>query len=385
MDKLLIIMRKKRKTVFGRRAKRIPSQTPEKEQVQDTPQHRTVRPGKVIKWRLSEPWNMAAMSENRPLVPREYIYASEIFGSKIDRFLKMRAVPFTDPPNDRSLRKFFSGNVWEHIVKQVLLVTGLYHKEEVKIDATPFSGLMSVHGRHDFLAGGYVERDEALYNIKKHNLPEILHRIAYRAIDFYAGQNLEMKIIELKSISMFTYEYIEKRNRAIDGHVGQSYHYKRNSSYPTEIAYVSKDTTLLKEYETPDIEDAYKQDIAQMTYYLTRGIQPDPEPLMGFDASIGAFNKNFKVEYSPYLKMIYGFGSPDEYRRAVEALVKRWNNALSRYAKAELGHMTPTGKPIVVTAKNKEVRQEIINSGYDFQEVLKYKMQNLGDDVEEFD
>jgi hypothetical protein len=102
-----------------------------------------------------------------------------------------------------------------------------------------------------------------------------------------------------------------------------------------------------------------------------------------FDPSVAKFSKHLGVEYSPYLSMLYGFANPDEYRRAVEPVVKRWNNALTRYAAAEMGATTPTGKPIVISQKNKDVRQEIMLAGYNFSELLRVKVEMQEVEVED--
>jgi hypothetical protein len=285
------------------------------------------------------------------------------------------------------MRKFFAGNIWEYVVKQILLVCGLYHAEEIKVDATPYSGMLPVHGRLDFIAGGYVDKAEAMAKLKEHHLPEILHGLAEKVIDSLAGQNLEKKILEIKSVSMFVHDYLEKRRKPLDYHVGQAYHYQRNNEfgYKADIAYISKDTALLHQFglDPVEIEPAYMKDIVQMTYFYTKDIQPPLEPLMGFDESVGNFSKNLKVEYSNYLTMLYGYKSPDDYRRSIMPTVKRWNNALTRFAKIEVGALTPTGKEMKKSPQNEEVRKEIINSGYDFQELLQVKMGLLDNEEEE--
>jgi hypothetical protein len=338
-----------------------------------------------IYWSLTDAWNAAAIKTDRPLRPRDYIYASEIIGkAKIDRYLSMLAVQPTNPPNDRSMRKFFAGNCWEYIVKQVLLICGIYHQEEIKVDATPFDNMLSVHGRLDFVAGGYVDKVEALAKLKEHHLPEILHGLAEKVIDSFAGMPLEKKILEIKSVSMFAFDYIERRRKPLAYHVGQAYHYQRNTEYNADIVYISKDTMLMHQFglDAAEIEPAYKQDIVQMSYYYIKREQPPLEPLMGFDESIGNFSKNLKVEYSNYLTMLYGYASPDDYRRSIEPKVKQWNNVLSRFSKVERGELTPTGKGMKISPQNQEVRKEIIASGYDFNKLLEIKM-SFHDDVEE--
>ena len=337
-----------------------------------------------MKWSLEKVWNEAAKSTQRPLVPRDYIYASELMYPKVDRFLKMRAVPYTTPPNDRSLRKFFCGRVWEYIVKNVLLTCGLYINEEVKADCTPYNSSLPIHGRLDFLCGGKVNKEEAMENAAAHHLPEFLMGIAENIVSFYDGKDLERRVVELKSVSMYAFEYVEKRGKALDTHTAQGYHYSRHAELPAVVDYISKDTSLLAEFDiNDDTEAAYKDDIEQMSFYFLKGEMPPVEPLSMFDPSVAKFSKHLGVEYSPYLSMLYGFANPDEYRRAVEPVVKRWNNALTRYAAAEMGATTPTGKPIVISQKNKDVRQEIMLAGYNFSELLRVKVEMQEVEVED--
>jgi hypothetical protein len=71
--------------------------------------------------------------------------------------------------------------------------------------------------------------------------------------------------------------------------------------------------------------------------------------------------------------MIYGFKNPDEYRDAVK-FVERWNRGVARFALAESGATTPTGKRIMITPKNLEVKAEIVKAGFNFDEVLKCRI-----------
>ena len=51
-----------------------------------------------------------------------------------------------------------------------------------------------------------------------------------------------------------------------------------------------------------------------------------------FDKDTGKFSKNFNVEYSPFLKKIYGIERPDQYDEEVSPLIGRWNRILTRIA-----------------------------------------------------
>lgn len=330
---------------------------------------------KSTNWNLAQLWNEVAYKDNRPMVARDYIYASEIGHPYIDRFYKMKAVPYTNPPNNRSLRKFLAGNIWEHVVKQILVSCGVYKHEEVKVDAIPYPKMLSVHGRLDFKAGGYIDTVLALENVSQLQLPDFLYKIATRIIESLSGALLEEKILELKAVSTFAMDMVERRKCAIPQHTLQAYHYQKNGLIKAEVCYVCKDDCRMAQFgiDAEASEILYKQDITEMTHYFKKNKVPPLSPLAKFDTLLGKFGKNLGVEYSPYLTMVYGFKTPDEYRDSVK-FVEKWNRALTRFALSESGATTPTGKPIVITPKNIDVKNEIIKAGYKFDECLSCKV-----------
>lgn len=330
---------------------------------------------KPIPWKLAGIWNSAAMKPERPLKPRDYIYASEVGASMYDRYLKMNAVPYTNPPNERSRRKFLAGNLFEFITKQILVSAGIFHKEEIKVDAQPYPKGLEVHGRYDFVAGGYVEKDAALERLESLLLPDYLEDVGRKIIGQLAGKELERYILELKSVSSYVIEKVNFIGRALPHHGLQGHHYQRNGSYRAEVAYISRDDLRMEQFAIipEEVEPLYQDDILRMSTYYKKKKVPPREPMATFDVLVGRFAKNFRVEWSPYLSH-YGFKTPDDYRNAV-TFVEKWNRCMSRYVLVENGAKTPTGKPIEVTTKNKEVRAEIIKAGYKFDELLKVKIE----------
>lgn len=328
---------------------------------------------KIIKkdWNLANLWNAVAYKESRPMVKRNYIYASELGSPYIDRFLKMKATPYTNPPNDRSLRKFLSGNLWEFVVKQILVSCGVFRHEEVKADGCPYDGCLDVHGRLDFLAGGYVDKEEAMANVVDLHLPDFLVDISHRIINELAGGHLEEKVLELKAVSTFAMDMIERRRGPVPNHTLQGYHYDRFTDYPAEISYICKDDCRMAQFKIniKETEPIYKDDIEQMTHYFKKNKKPPLAPLAGFDYGTAKFSKNLGVEYSPYLTMLYGFKNPEEYRDSVKFVVS-WNRTLDRFVMVESGHTTPNGKPMTLTPKNQEVKAQIIKAGYKFDDLL---------------
>ena len=336
-----------------------------------------------IKWNLTSIWNDVSYKEQRDQRERDYVYASEIGRPMYDRFLKMKAVPYTNPPTERSLRKFMAGNIWEHVVKQVFLAVGVFKKEEIKINNQPFDDLLGVHGRCDFICGGEINGDEARYMLSLITLPDVLFNIAIKMIDTLDGQFLEKKIYELKSVSTFAMDRLEKINQAIPNHTLQAYHYERgDKTMPAVVGYVCKDDCRMAEYpiNSAVAEPLYHEDLKEITYYYRKNETPPKEPLLSWDPLQAKFVKNLGVEYSPYLSH-YGFNTPDEYRAATK-FITSWNNGLKRYAQCETGMRTPKGAAMKLTDRNIEIKKEIEQQGFDFVEILRTKI-DFGVDQEE--
>ncbi len=291
-----------------------------------------------------------------------------------DRFCKMNEVPYTNPPNNRSLRKFLAGNIWEYTTKQILIACGVYRQEEIKIDAAPYSDCLEVHGRCDFISGGYVDEETAVRHVSELNLPDFLVTVAHKIIDAYSGKTLIEKILELKAVSTFAMDKVERSNGAMPNHTLQGYHYQKNGGIQAAIAYICKDDCRMAQFDVKadTAEPIYRKDLEQITYYYNKNVKPPLDPLAKFDETLGRFSKNLAVEYSPYLSH-YGFNNPDEYRESV-GYIDKWNRALNRFVLCETGVKTPTGKPMILSPKNKEVRAEIEHAGYDFDSLLECKI-----------
>lgn len=333
-------------------------------------------------WSLSEIWNEAATKEDRPMKPRNYVYASEIGSPFYDRFLKMKAVEFTNPPTNRSRRKFLAGNIWEYTVKQILIAAGVYKSDEIKVDAVPYDDCLPVHGRLDFIAGGFIDGDEAFRKLAALALPDYLFNVGKKMIEALEGQDLMKKIIELKSVSTFAMDKVDKMNAPIKQHTLQATHYEKNAKIPADVLYICKDDCRMAQYSVDMAvsEPLYRADLEQMTYYIQKNKQPPLEPLTKFDDMLGKFIRNLGVEYSPYLSH-YGFNTPDDYHAVVKH-IEPWNRVLNRLVMVESGQTTATGKPIAITPSNKEIIKDIEAAGHNINDLIQIKI-SLGGVSEE--
>lgn len=318
-----------------------------------------------MNWSFADIWNDAVMRENRQLAERNYVYASEIGTPFIDRYYKMLATPFTNPPNMRSLRKFEAGNIWEWIISYVLTRCGILKSQQKHIIVN-LDGLLPVHGRLDFIAGGVPSLSAASKTITELGLPQSLEQATYQLIEklVYRHGTLDECIIEFKSCSTFVMDAMEKNQVPLSHHELQAYSYILGTSYDNaKLVYLCKDDCRMMEFDisrdNKEVEKRYIQDLTEMTNYFKTEVEPNPSPKILFDQITGKFKKNIFVEYSPYLNMIYGYETPREYSSEATSTCSRFNRVVSRYKSGAK-----------ITQANEEVREEIISLGFDFDGIL---------------
>lgn len=294
-----------------------------------------------MSWSFFGIWNDSLLKgKQRELKPRENMWASELGGSYIDRYLKMTAVTPTNPPNARSLRKFQAGNIWEWIIGHVLKRAGILLDSQGWIDYQ-YPGLARVTGKLDFMAGGSPDWEKAQAEVKSLELPELLEQASLEIINQLQakyGNELKKVILEVKSVSSFMFDRYERIGTANANHVMQLFHYLKAKNMPEgHIIYICKDDCRMLEipvFHTPDgnspAEQMYKKDITDMSYFVQNKIQPEKEQEILFDTETGKFTKNWKVEYSNYLEMLYGYKEPMAYSDRWKGDISSFNRVLKR-------------------------------------------------------
>lgn len=285
--------------------------------------------------RFSTIWNESLGSvPDRPYEARDYIWASEIGGAFSDRYLKMRGVQATNPPNARSRRKFEAGNIIEWIVGLVIKRSGLYVSAQDRL-THQYPDLLMVSGKCDFVIGGVADFDKARAEIGGLNLPEMIDRASMQIITGLSGTlssiEFERSVLEVKSCSDFMFNRYDLLGHANPTHANQCYHYRKCLDLAGSVVYVNKDNLLLAEYDVEDDQEVfYRQDIEAMTYFIENQEMPQAEQEVFFDLDTYKFSKNWKVEYSSYLSMLYGYDTPDQYRARWDKQISSFNRVFKR-------------------------------------------------------
>lgn len=289
-------------------------------------------------WSFGNVWNesLEVGRPTRELKVRTNIWAGEIGGSMIDRYLKMNAVEPTNPPNPRSQRKFEAGNMMEWIVSTVLKRAGILREGQTWLKYQ-YPSLLEVTGKLDFLAGGTPDWDKAKAEIAQMELPEFFGRATSHIVEHLSESyptGLKEIILECKSCSSFMWDIYEQHG-ADKRHRAQLYHYlKAKSMNEGHIIYISKDDLRLLElglsHPDPEVEDFYKSDIEAMTHYINAKEKPPLEKEVLFDDERFRFSQNFKVGYSNYLSMLYGLENQFAYETKWKSIIAKWNRVYNR-------------------------------------------------------
>lgn len=290
-------------------------------------------------WSIAQIWNDSLERVDKKIEPRERLWASELGGSMIDRWHKLKGTAYTNPPNSRSMRKFMAGDIWEWIIKTVLIRAGMPFKGQERVELN-YEGLLPITGKLDFIVGGAIDYQEAIKRLDEEDIPEFIKNPAKAIIERFMTlypNTIPEKILEIKSVGSFIFENIIRQDNPLKHHLLQASVYRLTKNLPTDIVYVCRDDCRLAQYNidniAPIIEKEIKKDLKEITKYHKDNIEPPKEELIVFES--GKFKTNWKIQYSPYLTMLYkihdkAIETPDEYFETFSPLVSSWNRVLTR-------------------------------------------------------
>src|SRR3990167_9423089 len=288
---------------------------------------------------LATIWNSVIEKKDKPIVARERLFASELGGSMIDRFHKLKGTPYTNPPNSRSMRKFIAGDIWEWIIKTVLIRAGIPFTTQDRVELN-YEGLLPITGRLDFIIGGAINYTEATLKLEAEDIPDFIKTPAkaiITALQATYPDTIPKKILEIKSVGSFIFESLESQDNPRTHHMLQGAVYGLTTKLPVDIVYVCRDDCRLLQYNIdkiiPDLEREIKKDLELITKYHKDDIEPPKEELIIFEA--GKFKTNWRVQYSNYLSLLYKINdkaieTPDEYFETFSPLVSSWNRVVKR-------------------------------------------------------
>jgi hypothetical protein len=311
-------------------------------------------------WEFAAVWNDSLLTYDQKIIePREHIYASEIGGTFIDRYLKMLGTKPSNPPNARSQRKFQAGAMYEWIVGYVLQRAGLLEKCQVHLKDQWRADCLQVTGRMDYRAGGIPDFEEAEYEVRKLDLPGYAgyaaKQIARQLREKYQGDKLQSYAFECKSAGSFVMERLIKTNKPLAHNGAQNFFYALRTNLPGKLVYVGREDCMLMEFlidqTSTEFADIYRKDVEEFSHFFTRKEQPPKEEEFFFEEGNYKFNTNWRVSYSQYLTLLYGYKTPEEYLQKYKPDMSKFNGAFKRCVDCK--EMTKYNKETIAEAKKK--------------------------------
>lgn len=315
-------------------------------------------------WSMSGVWNASMeKADERTYEPRDYMWASELGKLQGDVFLKMKGVIPTNPPNARSQRKFEAGNVWEWIVKLILIRAGILISTQDRVKVA-YPDCIEVSGKMDFYAGGKIDRIATQKAIDELYLPEKTQQAMENVIEYLAKKypdGLRKKVLEIKSVSSFMMNALEIIQTPLEIHALQAYHYTKGEEIDqADVVYICRDDCRMIEFpilkDSPKYEAIYRKFVEEMTHFYRNDIEPPKAAPIVFNEVAGKFELNRLIGWSGYLTLVYGLQDQLEFDEKYKALPASWNRVLKR--KAEKAAMTKN---------NEEKIAEMTEQGWDFE------------------
>lgn len=310
-----------------------------------------------LAWEFSSLWNQSlVVRQERAYEPRQHVWASEIGGAMVDRFLRMSGVKPTNPPNARSLRKFQAADIFEWVVNFVLKRAGVLIASQEHV-SFQYPGLLEVTGKLDHLAGGQPDWDKARAEMLGIGFPPIIENASLAIVEQlskkFGAEPLETIILETKSLGTSIFDRYETLKKAAPHHRGQLFHYlKAKNMREGHVVYVCRDDCRLVEigvFNPSDAEDDYRRDIEKITGYITAKERPPKAPEILFDDLTFRFRSNWQVEYSQYLTLLYGYDEPIAFRDKWKSSVASWNRVFKRCVTG--ANMTTKNELAITAAK----------------------------------
>lgn len=315
-------------------------------------------------WSMAAVWNAGMeKADERTYEPRDYMWASELGKLHSDVFLKMKGTVPTNPPNARSLRKFEAGNMWEWIVKIILIRAGILISTQERVKVA-YPDCIEVSGKMDFYAGGKVNVTQAQNAIDELCLPEKTQKTMENVISYLGAKypdGLSKKVLEIKSVSSHMMNALEITQTPLAIHALQAYHYTKSDEIDrADVVYICRDDCRMMEFPifagNEKYEAMYLKYVQEMTeFYRTDTMPPKSQPII-FSEEAGKFELNRLIGWSPYLTLVYGIEDQLEFDTKYKAIPASWNRVLKRKAEGA-----------AMTKNNEEKIAEMKEQGWDFE------------------
>lgn len=323
---------------------------------------------------IQEHWNRIVPRVGKEVKQRDYISFSDLGKPYLDRYYKMNGVEPTNDYDERVLRIFDAGRVWEFIFMRAMTLAGILNQQQKYIEIPATEDRLLVMGYLDATIGGFVDYTMAQETIQKHLSEfklslddQIIERKAMSILEGlqkdYPNGNIPEILTEFKSINSMA--FWAHKNRDDKGKfLGyphnklQHYGYMKGSGIERGLlVYLSKDDGMIEELAmtlgNPEMEKLFNEDVKMMSYYYLNKITPPKEEDIVWNEQKKCYETNWKIERSPYCDLITGMEKEkwiEQTNKAVNAmnLDLKWKNRAVEMGLSIEGMETPEIKKMVM-------------------------------------
>lgn len=327
-------------------------------------------------------WNKTVRKDKPTIKPRDYISFSDVGKPFLDRYLKMKAEPVTNPFQDRVLRIFDAGNVMEFIVLRALTMAGILNKKQEFVEIPSSEKQLKQLGFLDATIGGFVDWKHAEETIRQHlteyklSLDDQL--LEQKAVNIIEGLSSEYKhglipemLIEVKSINSMAFWAHKNRDEkgnflGYEHNKLQMYGYMKATGIERGLlVYISKDDFVIEEIALllgdRKLEEMYNTDVEMMTEYYKTNIEPPKEEDVVWNNRKKTFEINWRLLRSNYLTRITGLEKEvfeEQARKKVNELnlEQKWRNQAKEYG-FDVTELTTKEIKKMCMARNRELKK----------------------------
>lgn len=218
-------------------------------------------------------------------------------------------------------RVFEAGNLYEWLVRLVLLRSGILRSEQ-KVVSIKSDKHLEVVGRLDFIGGGksdWKQANDVVLQLKDLCFPMRMMTIAEKLIDSLKQkypEGMKELLIEVKSVNSLVFWRHNKKEgeqplmKAYPHHVLQAYTYMKALEFDEgRILYISKDDLTLAEVrivKDEQLEKDWNDDVETMSCDYRNKLVPYKEDDIVFNKDKMKFEVNWQVARSSYLTKMTG-------------------------------------------------------------------------------
>jgi len=256
-------------------------------------------------------WNETLVGKERPIVPRDYCYASELGQDPCKRWCSMKGLPMSNPFDARTKRKFWAGNIFEDIIVDIFVNAGIFEKsqEDAKVEFYPAGEkYLRVHGRPDAMTIEVKDWDPLIVKAEENtDIDDSVREMTVRLLKHFKKnfpQGLPKAIFEIKTVHSDTFwRYLDTLK------VGYAHHRMQVGSYMKHfgfekgyIIYLSKDDLAIEQAVVlmKDVEQDIIDDVVTMTALMAEDTMPKVPALIKYDDVKRRYSINWDITNSTY-------------------------------------------------------------------------------------